>query len=265
MTTRWTRAGWTVFFVAAMAGTCFGRDGSMECRDGSDGGRRSCEIREQTLDAGSHINVDASPNGGISIRAWDQSRMLVRAKVEAWNGERSSDAMLRQISLRLSPDSIRADGPRQEGREGWSVSFEVFVPRSKDLTLRTVNGGISVDAVRGALRFETVNGGVHLSGVGGRIEGHTVNGGVTVQLAGNSFQGERMEVSTTNGGVHLQVPDGYSARLEIETVHGGVHGSLPNAYRSSGWIGNRMEATLGKGGPLIHLSTTNGGVHVDRI
>ena len=33
--------------------------------------------------------------------------------------------------------------------------------------------------------------------------------------------------TTTNGGVHLEVPANYSARLETSTVNGGMHADYP--------------------------------------
>ena len=45
---------------------------------------------------------------------------------------------------------VRADGPDTSGREeSWSVSFELNVPRTAMLTLKTNNGGIAIDDFRG--------------------------------------------------------------------------------------------------------------------
>ena len=85
--------------------------------------------------------------------------------------------------------------------QNWSVSYEVFVPRSADLTLKTHNGGISIADVRGNIQFDTLNGGVNLKNLAGDVEGRTTNGGINITLAGNRWDGTKLDARTTNGGV----------------------------------------------------------------
>ncbi len=72
-----------------------------------------------------------------------------------------------------------------------------------------------------------------------------------------------MDVSTTNGGVHLALPENYSARLETSTVNGGMHADYPLTV--SGKIGKQLSATLGSGGATLRIATVNGGVKIGRI
>jgi len=109
-----------------------------------------------------------------------------------------------------------------------------------------------------------VNGGIHLDGVGGQIEGATVNGGLHVALSGSAWQGEGLDVSTTNGGVHLEIPAGYNAHLETGTVNGGVHSDLPVTTGRRGRSGARIDTDLGHGGRPLRLETTNGGLHISQ-
>ena len=50
-----------------------------------------------------------------------------------------------------------------------------------------------------------------------------------MELAGNTWRGNQLDVQTTNGGIHVNVPESYSARFETSTVNGGVHSDLPGA------------------------------------
>ena len=157
-------------------------------------------------------------------------------------------------------------GPESRTRERqWWASIRLDVPRHAELDLEADNGGIHLEDFAGQAKFGTVNGGIHLSGVGGHLEGRTVNGGLHVSLSGTEWEGEGLDVSTTNGGVHLEIPDGYNARLETGTVNGGVHSDLPVATgRRRGHSGGRIETDLGRGGQLLRLQTTNGGLHVSQ-
>jgi hypothetical protein len=48
---------------------------------------------------------------------------------------------------------VRAYGPDDRRRTSWSVSFEIFAPRSTDIRLETDNGGIEVDGMYGNVDF----------------------------------------------------------------------------------------------------------------
>ena len=109
----------------------------------------------------------------------------------------------------------------------WDVSYEVFVPRRADLSLETQNGGISIAEVNGRIDFTALNGGVVLKRVGGAVRGSTTNGGLVIELSGDRWDGESLDVSTTNGGVIMSVPENYSANLQTGTVNGSVNVDFP--------------------------------------
>jgi hypothetical protein len=235
------------------------------CDDG--GGNRDrervCEVREERIAAGSRLEVDGAANGGIRVLGWDGSDVLVRSRVAA-QARRMDEAraLLEEIEVRTGGNRIRAEGPRTGRQEGWSVSYEIFVPRSMDLELETTNGGILVADVSGDIRFDATNGGVTLDRLGGDVRGRTTNGGLQVSLAGDRWQGDGMDVETTNGGVTVEVPEGYSAVLEAGTTNGGMEVDFPVTIQ--GRVGRRLNATLGEGGPPIRITTTNGRVRLVR-
>ena len=220
----------------------------------------ACELRETTVPARGALSIDAGPNGGIRVTGTDRKDVLVQATVHAW-GDREEDAraMVAQVVVHTD-DVVRAEGPAQNGRNGWSVSYEVFTPRDTDLKLQSRNGGIAIANVRGDLDFETQNGGISLDGLAGNVRGRATNGGVDVRLTGARWEGEALDVRTTNGGVRMRVPENYSARLETGTVNGGVNIDFPVLVQ--GKIGRDISTTLGSGGALVRAETTNGGVRV---
>lgn len=223
-----------------------------------------CEVREYTVTAAGTMSVNAEPNGGISVEGTARNDVLVRAKVVA---QAESPERARQIASAIvvsaAPDSVNAAGPTGLGRrESWSVSYRLSVPTVSALSLKTTNGGISIRDVDGEIDFRTVNGGVKLSNLAGAVTGRTNNGGVDVDLEGPGWKGDGLNVETNNGGVHLRIPEPYSAHLETGTVNGGLNIDFPLTVR--GRIDREISADLGAGGAPIRVRTNNGGVKVSR-
>ena len=255
--------------VAAFAQTRLGpeRDRSLSCRDNNWYNDRlvgNCEIREQTLaPSGGTIAIDGRQNGGVSVKGWDQNQVLVRARVQT--GAPTQDeavALGRQIRIETSGAKIFASGPDSRKDYQWSVSYEVFVPRRSDLSVDTQNGGIAIADVNGRIDFTALNGGVVLKRLGGAVHGSTTNGGLMVELSGDRWDGESLDVSTTNGGVSMSVPENYSAHLQTGTVNGSVNVDFPVTVQ--GKLTKQIALDLGSGGAPIKAMTTNGGVHLKR-
>ena len=243
------------------------KDRSLTCREENWYNDRlvgNCEIREQTLAlSGGTIAIDGKQNGGVNVKGWDQNQVLVRARVQTGAptaGE--AEALGRQIRIETSGAKIFASGPETRRDLQWSVSYEVFVPRRADLSIETHNGGIAIADVNGKIDFTALNGGVVLRRVGGAVRGSTTNGGLVIELAGDRWDGDSLDVSTTNGGVIMSVPENYSANLQTGTVNGSVNVDFPITVQ--GRINKQIALNLGSGGATVKAMTTNGGVHLKR-
>jgi len=225
---------------------------------------RACSVIERTITApGGALNIDGRTNGGITVIGESRRDVLVRALVDAHaRSESRAEQLADAIELHVDGARIYAEGPETRGHEWWSVSFEVHVPAHSDLALRAHNGGIAVAGVTGTLRMETLNGGIHLDAVNGDVVAETNNGGLHVALDGDTWQGRGLDATTTNGGVVVSIPRDYSARLETGTVNGGVDIDFPVTVQ--GRLGRRISTELGRGGPLLRVTTTNGGVRIRR-
>lgn len=243
------------------------KDKSLTCREDNWYNDRlvgNCEIREQTLAlSGGAIAIDGRQNGGVSVKGWDQNQVLVRARVQTGAptaGE--AQELSQQIRIETSGAKIFASGPENRKDFNWNVSYEVFVPRRADLSLETHNGGIAIADVNGRIDFTALNGGVVLKRVGGTVRGSTTNGGLVIELTGDRWDGDSLDVSTTNGGVILSVPENYSANLQTGTVNGSVSVDFPVTVQ--GRINKQIALNLGSGGAMVKAMTTNGGVHLKR-
>lgn len=228
-----------------------------------------CEVREFTIDAPrGALHVNAGMNGGIQVEAWDGRNVLVQAKVEVWaNTSERAEELASKITVKTSDGRLIVDGPdpswgKGRTRVGWGVSYRVYVPASTDLTLETHNGGISIDGVRGTIQLEAMNGALALHDVGGDVYGRTVNGSLSVDLNGDHWSGEGLDLVTTNGGVVLNIPEDYSAKLETGTTNGRMNVDFPVVVK--GEMNKRLRVELGRNGAPIRAITTNGSVKVRR-
>lgn len=259
--------GATALLVGLGAGDVDGQwvqTGTDWCEDwgGRDQDRHCLTLEADFADAG-RLVLDGGLNGGVHVEGWNRDRIEVRAKVWAnASSEERAVALAEAVEVEMRNGRLSADGPRTERRENWGVSWEVMVPENTDLDIETKNGGIAISDVRGRIDFSALNGGVDLSRVGGDVTGRTTNGGLDIELDGRRWSGQGLDVETTNGGVTLRVPEGYSAELETGTVNGGFDLDFPITVQ--GRLGRRLATTLGEGGPQIRALTTNGGVRIVR-
>jgi hypothetical protein len=238
-----------------------GQDKKLTCDNQGWGDRaRFCEMREQTMASAGRLEIDGRQNGGVSVKAWDGSNVLVRSQVSA-QGENDGDARasVAQVIVHAAGSQVSADGP---SGKNWSVSYEVFVPRQMDLQVSAHNGGIHIQGVTGHIQFHTQNGGVTLQEVAGTVKGSTQNGGVHVELAGPRWNGQGLDVQTQNGGVHLTVPANFAAHVESSTVNGGLKSDFSELVRDRHQ--REISADLNGGGPTVRVVTVNGGVTIQK-
>jgi DUF4097 and DUF4098 domain-containing protein YvlB len=226
---------------------------------------RVCQLRTTTIRLGGQQLGVSSENGGIQVIGEDRKDVAIEAMVQAWAGSESeANDILRQVQIDTSGDRIRDHGPHfHMGNKGYGINYKLHVPRQLSVDLESTNGGIDIAHLEGHLRFNTTNGGVKLTDLAGDVGGQTTNGGVEIALSGDHWQGTGLRAETTNGGVHLKVPDKYSAHLEAGTTNGGIHIDFPVMVQGS--IKSHLSTDLGNGGPTIHTETTNGGISITRI
>jgi len=264
----WRTAG-ALLLVAASAAGASAQDkwqvtaGGDWCRQNDGDRAHACEVRETSWRSAGPLAVDAAPNGGIEVTAGEGDEVRLQVRVSASADEESeARALVSGVHVRTGA-TVSAQGPSTHGEHSWwSVSYRLTVPARTDLDLRSYNGGITVAGVRGRTEFSTTNGGVRVRDAGGSMHGRTTNGGVNVALSGTQWEGDGLDVTTTNGGVVLEMPSDFNAHLETGTVNGGIHIDFP--VRVQGRIDRQISTDIGAGGPTIRAMTTNGGVRVTR-
>ncbi len=165
--------------------------------------------------------------------------------------------------------------------------------------LKTSNGQLKVTRLNGSLEAETSNGGVDIMDTSGQVRVHTSNGGVKAEITKGSF-----EATTSNGSIRATLRDSDSSKpVVLHSSNGGIDVTLDKmhevradssnssitvrlpananarlrAHTSNSSIAtdfgvsaqgtlskHHLEGNIGSGGPLLDLSTSNGGIRVLR-
>lgn len=151
------------------------------------------------------------------------------------------------------------DDRRGRANEVW-VEFKVRVPRGVNVRAYSVNGEVRVEDAGAEVDAETTNGSVFVSTSGGPVNARTTNGGIRASMGKFDLNSD-VTFETTNGTVIAEFSGDIDANVELHTVNGRFLTDFPVTI--SGRIDpRRLRATLGKGGPRIRLSTTNGNVEL---
>ncbi len=214
-------------------------------------------------------------NGKISAESWDVDSVEVYAmiKVKARNRE-DVEAFMKKVKIVIDNQTnrlmIEPDYPKRRGgglldwifgrRVEVSIEFSIKVPSRTNLSLKSVNGEVDVDNVKGKCRLRTTNGKIKAEGIEGSVNAYTVNGRIGVQLA-KVDQESDMSFRTVNGAIELYLPEAARADIEASCVNGGISTDFPLEVTGK-FNSKRLRGTLNGGGGLINLRAVNGGIHI---
>ena len=228
----------------------------------SGGQERVCELRSVTLPLANGQLAVSGTNGGIEVVGESRQNVALEAQVTAQAPNRSdAEAIERDIKV-ITAGTIHAEGPQFSSgtRKSWYVNYRLHVPQRLAANLHTENGSIKLAGIDGKIEAETTNGSLTLRNLAGDVHAGTINGGMDVMLAGDGWHGAGLHAQSTNGGVSVLAPEGYSAHLIAETVNGGISVDLPVTVE--GKLRNHLDTTLGHGGATVDVKTVNGGVSI---
>ena len=223
-------------------------------RDSDSDRGHACEVRDSRLPAPvGPLTVDAAPNGGIRVEAWDQADVLVRAVVNTWaDDDAEARRVLAQRARHAAGADVSAEGPaalRRPPAPRLVGQLPHLGAAQTALALTGRNGGVV--AARHARRLALHHRQRRRHPRPGRAAASSArprNGGVNVRLSGARWEGEGLDVETTNGGVSLAIPAGYFGELEPARSMAACAPTFRSRCRAGG--DREMRATLGSGGPL---------------
>jgi putative adhesin len=226
---------------------------------------RESWTKSYTVKPGATLAVRES-NGKIRVTAGDGDKIEVTAtRISKASTEEAAKADLKEFSIAetATPEMVEFDSSNrslQMTLHGTRrVEYEIKVPKGVNVTLKTANAAIDVQGVTGQLTVETTNGDIEAIGLGGGADVTAVNGRVRLELAKVHDAGVRCK--TTNGQIIVTLPAGAKATLAARVLHGDIQ-TENLSLKMNEESRQRLDATMGGGGPEIRLETTNGEVRV---
>ncbi|MCX6561182.1 MAG: DUF4097 family beta strand repeat-containing protein [Candidatus Aminicenantes bacterium] len=220
-------------------------------------------------------------NGDIHISTWDKAE----ADVTAVKISKSNEENLKLVKIEeqsgsgfVAIDTIWPKSPFRNLRI--SVDYEIKVPAGVRLELvRSTNGDVELIGKFGEVAASSTNGNVRLEGaagpavldttngdivardIRGSVKADTTNGGITLTVDGLK---DNVTADTTNGSIRVKLLGTVNARLEARTTNGHIDVAVPVTIKDLSKSRSRLSGTIGDGGPLMKLDTTNGSITIEK-
>jgi hypothetical protein len=237
-------------------------------------------------------------NGSVEIAGWDQQTADISGTKYA-SAEAILEAL--KIDVVASGDSIRVRTVRPSGHRGnMGARYVIRVPRGARLEqIQSSNGSLRIRDIDSAARLETSNGAIEVASVGGPITMHTSNGAIradgvergiegttsnagirvvlgkveerrpvrlttsngSVELAVDDLGGGDVVVRTSNASITARLPQSVAADVKVRTSNGGLTNEFESSFQGRAEKYS-LDGTIGGGGPLLSLSTSNGSIRL---
>jgi DUF4097 and DUF4098 domain-containing protein YvlB len=216
------------------------------------------------FDPAGKISIE-NVNGDIDIRTWDKNEIRIEGEKSAKTAE---ELQLIDLKIDVSPTSaaIKIRLPKRTGGNGnirASVRFTLTVPVAAVIDkVGTVNSGVTVDGVHGAVDVSTVNGAIRATGLGAAAWLNTVNGSVRVSFT-TLQPDQQLSFKTVNGGVTVGLPQDAGLQLRASVVNGHVNCDFPLTLGGK-CDGHSLNGTIGDGRASLEAESVNGSVDIER-
>jgi DUF4097 and DUF4098 domain-containing protein YvlB len=198
---------------------------------------------------------------------------VVLDEITTSNGGIRIDGIDGTVRLRTSNGALRIE--RLNGDLNARTSNGGIYLRDFDgnARLQTTNGGIEAETSHGSFEAETSNGKIEATlndpAANWPVKLHTTNGHIALSIKSSKLPDVRAESS--NSSIVVRLPASVNARVRASTSH---HSSITSDFDTlmrSGDDEDRrhrrsdVEGTIGGGGPLIDLSTSNGTIKILKL
>jgi DUF4097 and DUF4098 domain-containing protein YvlB len=206
-------------------------------------------------------------NGDIHVSTWDKPEADVTAvKISKSNEENLKLVKIEEQSgsgnLRISVDyEIKVPaGVRLELVRSTNGNLEL-IGKFGEVMADTTNGNVNLEGSAGPAVLDTTNGDITARDIRGSVEADTTNGGIHLTIDGLK---DNVTADTTNGSITVKLLGAANARLEAHTTNGHIDVAVPVTIKDLSKSRTRLSGTIGDGGPLMKLDTTNGSITIEK-
>jgi DUF4097 and DUF4098 domain-containing protein YvlB len=224
-------------------------------------------------------------DGAIEIRPWDKSEVEVIVEKRGADKDAIADITVNATQNDNHID-VKVEWPRHKGFSfGLSKSAKliVSVPRSSDILAKSGDGSIDVERVAGKIELRSGDGSIQARDLAGDVNAQTGDGSITldgkfstvrarsgdgsvrIHAASGTTAASDWDISTGDGSVTLELPDGFNAELDAHTGDGRVAVHELTLSNVTGEISrNTVKGRLGSGGPVVRVRTGDGSITLRR-
>ena len=212
------------------------------------------EVRAEQ--SGNRIVVDVRMPPGAHLFGFNQSasaKLIVSlptaSDVQAHSGDGSID--IERVTGTLD---LRSGDGNINGRELGSA-----------VKVHTGDGSIKLAGVKGALDADTGDGSIVAEGTFTSVRARSGDGSVTIRADAGSSASAEWTITTGDGSVVLEVPDGFGGELDAHTGDGAIEVHDVTLSNVTGRISrNTVRGRLGTGGGAVRVRTGDGTITLRR-
>jgi DUF4097 and DUF4098 domain-containing protein YvlB len=187
-------------------------------------------------------------------------------RAESSNGSIRVETIDGDARLKTSNGSVRVDRLKGSLEATTSNGSVELIEHGGAAIVRTSNGSIRADAIRGTFDATTSNGRIEARIVEPEphkpIKMTTSNGPINVTI--DALSDNEIRAGTSNSSITLRLPPSIGATLLARTSNGSIQCDYDVTVAGGRISKTRLEGTLGPGGPLFDLSTSNGPIRILR-
>lgn len=259
---------------------------SAACVDISAGQPRYIDTVEKRFTITGTPSLDVHTfDGSVEVSTWDRPEVLVVIEKHAIDkaaadrmvvtAEQSGDRITvavredRETGLHLNFGSrsarITITAPAKVQVEAGTGDGRIEVRDVEgDVTARTGDGVIRLDHVNGSVDVTSGDGSIEIDGTLRGLKARSGDGRVRVRASGGAPTSD-WSMTTGDGSIVLEVPDGFSADLDATTGDGRVDvRDVPFSGDSDSRRRSVARGRIGNGGALIRMRSGDGSITVRR-
>jgi DUF4097 and DUF4098 domain-containing protein YvlB len=234
-----------------------------------------------TVEHAPQLRVDTS-DADIRLDTWDQNKIEAHVTTERYKiGEGGIKILERQtgdsveIEVRFPHHNFVFNAGSRR------VVVEIHMPRAGRIALRTGDGRISVNHLKGEMDLYTGDGRLEVDDADGELRAHTGDGSIRVagrfdavdvtsgdgrvslMVRPGSRVARSWDVHTSDGSVNLEIPADLAADLDLHTGDGHITLNLPLTVEGK-FSGQDIHGKLNGGGNRLVVRTGDGSITVDK-
>jgi len=225
------------------------------------------------------VNVN---DGSVTVRTWDRKEVEARVTTVHWRIPTEVQVVEHQSGDRVELEVRMPHRMFSINFGQHSVQVELRVPREIRSDIRTGDGSIIVENLRGETRLSTGDGRIEATSLDGTLDAqtgdgriitrgrfdllslHTGDGSIEAEVNNGSRLTSEWSIRTGDGHVTLRLPATLSADLDVHTGDGHIQSDLPVTISGSR-NEHELRGKLNAGGPPLIVRTNDGSIRLERM